>query len=91
MDAATKLHSLKLDEVDLAILFQIISLKAASKLPKKGKNFEKMLNSLFMCLQDHFQQNYDNVGTRMGNIIMALSIIQVTYFKLIYKFIVFLH
>jgi hypothetical protein len=77
MDAAAKLHSLKLDEVDLAILFQIISLRAASKLPKKGKVFETMLNRLFMSLQEHFENNYDNVGIRLGNILMALSIIEV--------------
>lgn len=77
METAAKLHTFKLDEMDLAVLFQIVVLRAASKLPEKGAEFNKVLNQLFSKLQEHYAQNYDNVATRLGNLILASSVIQV--------------
>lgn len=77
MYTASQLHLLKLDELDLSILFQIVALRAASKLPNKGKLFEQKLNNLFLNLKRNFEENYDNVALKMGNLILASTLIQV--------------
>ncbi|KAI6243373.1 hypothetical protein M3Y99_00131800 [Aphelenchoides fujianensis] len=73
-DLAEKMHSQRVDEVEMAVFTLILVLKHAISL--NGRNvdtYRDRLNDLFKHLQRHYAENYDDMAIRFGNLILFLE------------------
>ncbi|KAI6184777.1 Nuclear receptor subfamily 5 group A member 2-like protein [Aphelenchoides bicaudatus] len=77
LTVAQKLHSARLDEVEVAVMFQIIALKGAQRLfIEKDEAVRMELNQLFKCLRDYFESKFDDTSIRMGQLILLTDEIE---------------
>lgn len=81
LTAAQKLHSARLDEDEVASMFQILAFKGAQRLfNEMDKPIKQELNQLFECLREHYESNFDEISLRLGNLILLTDEIEVSNF-----------
>jgi hypothetical protein len=70
------MHTNRIDDYELAVFTLILLLKHGISLSAPNSNFyQQKLNDLFKDLKKHYEQNYDCVALRMGNLILFTEII----------------
>uniref|UniRef100_A0A914BYR1 NR LBD domain-containing protein n=1 Tax=Acrobeloides nanus TaxID=290746 RepID=A0A914BYR1_9BILA len=71
------LHSYRFDEAELAVLMQLMLINllmdANNGIEKFDENVNLYRNQIFEDLQKHYHASYEDVGVRMGNLILMLS------------------
>lgn len=61
-------------------MFQVLALQSASKLfPEHSAKFRETINELFLHLRRYYSKNFDCVAVKMGNLIIMLELIAVSY------------
>lgn len=90
MNAVEFMHNARFEDVEHSAFFHIFALNTASKLFPNNKQIKTELNRLFKMLKEYFEQNYENPGLRIGNIILMLAELErlTLFFK---EYVAFLH
>lgn len=60
-------------------MFHIYALKTAAKLFPQNEQFNDAVNDLFGHLKREYEKNFDDIALRMGNMILALSMLEVIW------------
>lgn len=66
-----------MDEVEFAVIFQIYALKTAQKMFPQYPAINDNLQKLFGHLERHYDNSYDDVALRMGNVVLSMELIHV--------------
>ncbi|KAI6196115.1 hypothetical protein M3Y94_01070600 [Aphelenchoides besseyi] len=69
LNSAQKLHSARLDEDEVASMFQLIAYKG-------DESIRNEMNVLFQCLREHYDSAFDDTAVRMGNLILLTDEIE---------------
>jgi len=73
LELASKFHDAKLDEEEIAALLFIILIDAANKLVSDKTPLAEQLRVVFQELRTHYQNTYEDVAVRMGNMLLLLN------------------
>ncbi|KAI6193472.1 hypothetical protein M3Y96_01021400 [Aphelenchoides besseyi] len=77
LNSAQKLHSARLDEDEVASMFQLIAYKGVQRLfVEKDESIRNEMNVLFQCLREHYDSAFDDTAVRMGNLILLTDEIE---------------
>lgn len=70
------MHTNRIDDYELAVFTLILLLKHGISLSApKSEFYQQKLNDLFKDLKQHYEQNYDCVAVRLGNLILFMETI----------------
>ncbi|KAI1712517.1 zinc finger, c4 type (two domains) domain-containing protein [Ditylenchus destructor] len=70
---SAKFHEARLDEEEQAALSLILIISTARQLLNNKTMFSNQLKAVFQDLKTHYEETYDDVAIRMGNVILLLN------------------
>ncbi|KAI6223855.1 hypothetical protein M3Y95_00820600 [Aphelenchoides besseyi] len=73
INSAARLHQMRMDDIELVVLFQIFALNTAIRMFPHRKELRKFLGQTFDEIQHHYLRTFDDFSIRMGSIILMLS------------------
>jgi hypothetical protein len=73
VNAAVKFHRARLDEAEMTVICHLMALRKASILFPDNVHIQANINALFESLREHYEENYEDVAIRMGNLILLIN------------------
>uniref|UniRef100_A0A915DVG1 Nuclear receptor domain-containing protein n=1 Tax=Ditylenchus dipsaci TaxID=166011 RepID=A0A915DVG1_9BILA len=70
---SAKFHEARLDDMEQAALSLILIITSAKKLIRDNNLFAEQLNLIFRSLKKHYDQTYNDIAIRMGNVVLLLD------------------
>ncbi|KAI1715196.1 zinc finger, c4 type (two domains) domain-containing protein [Ditylenchus destructor] len=83
---SAKFHEARLDEEEQAALSLILIISTARQLLNNKIMFGDQLKAIFQDLRTHYEETYDDVAIRMGNVILLLNEFQILENGILYLF-----
>ncbi|KAI6174572.1 Nuclear receptor subfamily 2 group E member 1 [Aphelenchoides bicaudatus] len=80
VNAAIKLHKSRLDDTEFAVMSQMMCLKMASRIFPDNMDLRRYMNVLFETLRQYYENNFDCVATKLGNLILLTNEIETVTF-----------
>ncbi|KAI6228356.1 putative Nuclear hormone receptor,putative [Aphelenchoides besseyi] len=73
VEVGRALYALRLKDEEFTVIQFIFLLQMAIRLHPQPQRYRSRLNSLFRALQKHYQENYDDMAIKMGNLILSMQ------------------
>jgi hypothetical protein len=73
---SARFYDARLDDTEQAALIHLLLLETMSSVLEKPQVIARYVNETFRKLQMHYEQNYDDIPIRLGELVLLLQEIQ---------------
>ncbi|KAI6228677.1 Nuclear receptor domain-containing protein [Aphelenchoides fujianensis] len=76
VETGQHMYNNRISDTEFTAIQFIFLLQTAIRLHPKPERYRQRLNSLFKALEKHYKDNYEDVGMKLGNLILSMQYLQ---------------